>query len=82
MPMSHPVASTVAPVIVCPLVAIMAAVSPVDPAAVQTAAPAGVAPPTAAMVNAPPASAAAQMARPATCRAVRAYRWKDMGYLL
>ena len=71
-----------APVMVWPLVAIMAAVSPVDPAAEQTAAPAGLVPPTAAMVNAAPASAAAQATRPAKCRAVRAYRWLDMGYLL
>src|SRR5580658_1818473 len=82
MPMSHPVALTLAPVMVWPLVAIMAAVRPVEPAAVHVAAKAGVDVPTAATTKAPPARAATQMARPATCRAVRAYRWMDMGNLL
>src|ERR1700681_1073499 len=82
MPMSQPVALTVAPVMVCPLVATMVAFKPVEPAATQTAAEAGVAPTMAATVNAPAARVAAQIARPAMPAAVRGRRGIIMGSLL
>src|SRR5579872_2767353 len=62
MPMSHPVASIVV-LIVAPVVAMSAAVRPVDPAAVHVAALAGAEATSAVTVNTPPASIAAHSAR-------------------
>ena len=81
MPMSQPVALTVAPVMGAPL-AIMAAVSPVDPAAVQTAAPAGLAPPTAADGERCARQCSGAGDASGYMSGGHAYRWLDMGYLL